>query len=448
MNRLLILLLIFLASCTAKKEAAKYELLPDWIKQKPIVSGYYVGIGSAKKIGTQSQYESSARQDALADLASEVSTRVSSTSVLQSIETDYGIIESFNQRIEVSTSEYLEGFEPVDYYEDEDAYWICFKVSKSEFQERKMQKKHEALAAAILKYDAGQKELIEKRPRESLTFFLQGLAAISSYLSEDTETEYRGSSIDIGNELYSSIELIVSSLSIKSELTEISVKRGGAYNGDLLFTVGFNDQAVHGIPVSFSFTGGYLKKDQDVSNVNGIVELQTGKVSSGNMAEEISAVIDLKDISRKAVDDLFIRGLISKRKMEPAIIKVKIESSTIALVIEPNTCIISDCAKIRNVFDNNTIKEGFKVEDKSLADHVFELGINYTDGSSAGGLTSIFLSGKLTLSDHNNKTLWIKDIEAIKGVGQNKEDAKSKAFETFLTSFERIYFPQGLDNIR
>ncbi|MEZ5197227.1 MAG: LPP20 family lipoprotein [Bacteroidales bacterium] len=247
----MIFLLVVLFSCTAKKEAAKFELLPDWVKQKPIISDCYVGVGSAKKIGTAAQYKQNARQDALADLASEVSTRVSSTSVLHSIETDYGIVENFNQRIEVSTSEYLEGFEPVDVYEDEDAYWIYFKVSKAEFQEKKMQKKQDALSAAVLKYEAGQKELNENKPRESLTFFLQGLAAITNYLSEDTKTDYKGSSIDIGNELYASVDFIVNGLSIKGEISEITIKRGSSYNGDLLFKVEFNERPAQAIPVNF-----------------------------------------------------------------------------------------------------------------------------------------------------------------------------------------------------
>lgn len=447
MNRYLIYLLVFLVSCTAKKEAVKYEMLPDWVKQKPIISDYYVGVGSSKKIGTPAQNKQNARQDALADLASEVSIRVSSTSVLQTIETESGVVEEYKQRIEVSTSEYLEGFEPVDIYEDEDSYWIYFKVGQAEFHEKKMRKKQEVLSAAVLKYEAGQKELNENKPRESLTFFLQGLAAISNYLLEDTKTNYKGSPIDIGNELYASVDQVVSGLSLKSELNEITVKRGSSYNEDLLFNVGFNENPAQSIPVNFSFTGGHLKKDMDLSDANGFVELQTGNVTSGNQLEKISAVIDLKYIAQKAVDDLFIRGLITKRKMEPAIIDVNIEALSMALTFDEATCPILDCKRIQNVFEKNAIKEGYKQEDKSISDYVFEVKLNYTDGNSAGGLTSVFLNGKLTLFDQAKKTLWIKDIDAIKGVGHNKEEAKSKAYETFLNSFDKVYFQQGLDVI-
>lgn len=448
MNRLLIVLMVFLSSCAAKKEAARFEMQPDWVKQKPIISGYYVGVGSAKKIGTAYQYKQNARKDALADLASEVSTKVNSTSVLHSIETDYGIVENYNQRIEISTSEYLEGFEPIDFYEDEGSYWIYFKVDKAEFHKMKKQKKQAALSVAALKYKAGLKELEENDPRESLTFFLQGLTAISAYLSEDTKTEYEGSSIDIGNELYSSIDQVITGLSIGAKQTSITIKRGGSFSNDLFFFVNFNDKPVYGIPVNFSFTGGYLKKDEDVSDFDGRVELQIGKVNSGNGSEQISATMDLKDIARKAVGDLFIRGLISKRKTEPAIVTVYIEPSTLSIQLDENTCALSDCSKVKSLFDKNAINEGFVLKDMDQADYVFEVNLNYKPGASAGGLSSVFLHGKILVRDQANKTYWVKELNNIKGVGKNEKEAKTKAFDSFLVSFDKIYFQQGVGSIK
>ena len=45
-----IVLMVLLSACAAKKQAAEFEAQPFWMKQKPIIPGYYVGIGSAKKL--------------------------------------------------------------------------------------------------------------------------------------------------------------------------------------------------------------------------------------------------------------------------------------------------------------------------------------------------------------------------------------------------------------
>ena len=82
--------LIGLSSCAAKKRSAEFEAQTVWVKQKPNIPGYYSGVGSAKKTRLPAAYMEKSKQDALADLAAEVSVQIRSTSVLHTIETAYG----------------------------------------------------------------------------------------------------------------------------------------------------------------------------------------------------------------------------------------------------------------------------------------------------------------------------------------------------------------------
>ncbi|MFC2152769.1 LPP20 family lipoprotein, partial [Bacteroidota bacterium] len=304
---LIIIIALLLSSCAAKKQAAEFEAQPDWVKQKPNIPGYYIGISSVKKIGTSAQYIAKARQEALTDLAESVSSNVSSTSVLHSIETEYGFAESFDQKIQVSTDDYLEGFDPVDSYENESSYWIYYKIAKSTYHEMKEKKKQEAVATALAKYQSGLQEQKVNKPKEALAFYLQGLQAIKRYLSEETPTILNGNTIDIGNELYSSASDILNSLAIESAINEIKVKRGESFKNSLEFTTTYKGKPVQGIPVEFSYTGGYLKKDRQNSDINGFVQLEPEVLYSRNTKEQITASINLKDLAQKAVDDLFIR---------------------------------------------------------------------------------------------------------------------------------------------
>ncbi|MBN2173853.1 MAG: LPP20 family lipoprotein [Bacteroidales bacterium] len=440
-------LIVLLASCAAKKKAAEFAMQPEWIKQKPIIPGYYVGVGSTKKVGTSAQYIASARKDALADLAAEVSVQVSSTSVLHTIETQYGHSETFSQRIETSTSDYLEGFEPVESYENEDSYWVYFRVSKETYQEMKAKKKMEALAAAMAKFESGLSAEQTNKPVEALTFYLQGLQAIKGYMQEETAMERNGKLLDIGNELFSSFNRILTGLAIVAATSQIEVKRGEKDTPELNFSLLFNDSPVQGVPVEFKYSGGFFRQGRQISDQEGLVHLQPGVIYSRNKKETIEAVIDLKDIAQKAVDDLFIRGLLAKRSIDPATVTVVIVQPALSVNIL-NDCGDFNCDQIRKDFSEISFREGYDIQPAEKADYIFSLNFSTKPGESAGGLTSVYLDADLIMKDAHNKNLWVKKINQIKGIGKNLQEAGSNAFDELVSSLDRIYFKQGMEQLK
>jgi hypothetical protein len=449
MQRYLLILFVVLVSCTAKKEAAEIEAQkPDWVKQKPYITGYYTGVAAVKKIGTSAEYIAKARQAALADMAEEISSTISSTSVLHTVETQYGKSETFDQRIEVSADDYFEGFEPVDFYETPDSYWVYFKINKSTYHEMKEKRKQEAIASALAKYQSGLTEQNTNKPKEAFSFYLQGLQAIKQYLNEETPTEYNGKTVDIGNELYSAANQILSLLEIKSDITEISVKRGSAYEKAISYKVLYKNKPVQGIPVEFSFTGKYLKKDRMTSDANGIVQFEPETINTKNSKEQLSAILNLKDLTQKAVDDPFIRGLILKRSLKPAIVVVNVLSPTVVLIIAEKTCTDNECERIQSLFSQNINQSGYKQGTKTDADFKVDLFYTIKPGESAGGLTSVYITGDLKITDKSNNIIWTRQTEAIKGVGRDNIEATTKAFNEFCNALDRKFFKQAIEALK
>ena len=428
---LVVFLLIFLVSCATKKQVAEFEALPDWVKQKPILPGYYVGIASVKKVGTTAQYTAKARRQALADLAESVSSTVSSTSVLHAIETQYGFSETFNQKIEITTSDYLEGFEPVDAYDTEDSYWVYYKIDKRTYHEMKEKKKQEAIAAALSKYQSGTEQDQKNNPKEAIAFYLQGLQALKQYLNEDNPAIYNNQPIDIGNELFSSINKLLNNLKIGAERSGVIVKRRESFKDQLEFLITYRGQPVHGIPVSFSFSGGYLKTDQQVSGESGKVSLEPFSVYSKNKDEQITAAIDLKTLAQQSVDDLFIRGIIQQHDIQPAIVDIKIMDPTIALHLGKNSYSNNQYNKVTTLFVQNADQFGFSTLSESNTDYLLEMDIHYQPGERAGGLVSVYLSAQLMLKNQRGQTIWSKQTENIKGVGYSNDEARNISFEEF-----------------
>ncbi len=437
-----------LSACAAKKRAAEMEARPAWVKQKPVVPGYFTGVGAAKKTGTRTEYTERARRDALADLAGEISVQVSASSVLRTIETEYGKSNLYNQRIEITTDDYLEGFEPVDSYEDETTYWVYYRIDKTTYYANKARRKQEALANAKAKFIAGQQAAGSHSPGEALSFYLQGLTAIKAFLGEETPVKLDGQTEDIGNKLFTSLNGLLSALEIKPLTKEVTVKRGQKPDHPLQFEVTYNGRPVKNIPVIFKFSGGYLVSNKALTDENGRVSALTGKIRSKNSSEQLTAVIDLAGIAQKATDDLFIRSLPDYGKAEKAVIRINIARPGVSLHFENSFCANNDCAAIIKLFEKDLLREGFVFVQVPAADYNFVLDLKYTAGETAGGLTSVYLSGSLNVFDENAKLVWSKNITPAKGVGSSRREAREKAFATLLKNLDLIYFRQGLNAIQ
>lgn len=444
---ILLFVFIMFSSCAAKKRAVEFENQPSWVKQKPVITGYFVGVGSAKKVGIPAEYIEKTRQDALADLASEVSVNVSTLSVLHTIETQYGNTNFFDQRIEIEAADYLEGFEPVEKYENDVSYWVYYRIKKSTYYDAKEKKKKAAIANAKAKYLAGSESQKLLNPREAITYYLQGLSSIKQYLGEETPIELFGKKTDIGNKLFSTLNSALSSFSIKPVMKKVVATHGLRPSQNPQFIVNFKGEHAVGIPVSANYSGGYLNNNSLITDQEGKITVDPGNIHSKNKQEQINASINFVDIANKATDDLFIRGLINNFIVESTPVVIDISMPNLAISIGENFCETNNCESIIILFEKNALKSGYLIDKSDFADYTFQLELQYVDGEKAGGMTSVYLKGNMKLLNSKNDLIWAKKINPIKGVDLSIKKAKEEAFTTLLKNLNLIYFRQGIEEI-
>lgn len=442
MKRYIIILSLFIVSCTGSKKATEEDLRPDWVKQKPIVTGYYVGIGRANKVGTTPEYNAKARENALTDMAGDISSAVSATSVLHKIEDKYGITESFSERIEINSEDYFAGFDPVDSYETEIYYWVYYRIKKSTYHEMKEKKKQSAISNGKSKYLSATEELQKGNAKEAIVFSLQGLQAIKEYLAEETTVHVKNKKTDLGNALYSFLSNTLKNLSIQSLQESVKVVRNENNSKHIYFKTLYKSQPASAIPINFKYSGGFLKTDRISSDANGQAALELGIIRSKNNSENITASIDLKEIAFQSVDDLFIRGIINNFTPPKTIVDIKIEPPAIALSFNSSPCKTDDCSRIASSFSKMAFQNGYKEEQH--ADYIVKLSYKYQQGESAGNLTSSIITGKISLT-RNGNLIWQKELSDIKGVAQSYQQAKREAFNELVNILNRRYFGQLFD---
>lgn len=330
-NILFYLLLFSLASCGGLKQVS-LENMPSWLREHPSSSEYFVGVGSAQKLGTPDTYMKAAKESALADMSQYISVNLTSVSTSNILESNDELHESFQQDVKARSSEIFEGVELVDQFDDGVNYHSYFRISKAEFFRLKEERKQKALSLGLSYYIQAKEQERDGNLSIALSLYVKVLNSIVYYLNESTMINNEGKDVELAYEARNSFDRLALSLSINSLNNSIEIKRGASVkDAKLTFVVEYNANAVIDIPVSFKYSGGYLRQNHDLSDNNGEVSTSIQKMDSNNRIEKIEAELDLQDIVYKSSDDLFIRKLFASYPRKSSSISIKIKDPSILL---------------------------------------------------------------------------------------------------------------------
>ena len=446
MRYILPFLLLFLLGCAASEKAEDVTPAPGWVRNRPVVEGHYIGIGSARKVGMKHEYVAEARKNALQDMASQISSRVNSTSVLHTIEDAYGVSESYSERIEIESDSYLKGFEPVDYYESQGQYWVYYRISKDAYRNNELERREKALTSALEKYRSARSEEDSGHPMEAMASCLQGLEVLKGFLGEDLTVQARKDTMDVGRQLLKVLREAASGLSLTPMDQQVKVKRGSSLPCALEFKVTYKDQSVPDVPVTLEYSGGYLKSSLKRTNKKGLVAVQPGRLTSGRVLESVEATVDHESIAVEAVSDVFTRSILKKMPAAKATFDIHILSPLLAVQVSSQADMPDYEEKIRELCRRKAAAYHLTpaAPDQS---HDYSLHISYrfNKGESAGSLTSVYLSAELRLAGKNGNVIARSDIREIKDVGHSLKEAREKAFHSFTIRLSRRSLDQLLD---
>ncbi|NNC82273.1 MAG: LPP20 family lipoprotein [Flavobacteriales bacterium] len=145
---------LILVACGSQKEmvtSLEEQMIdaPFWVTDRPISSFEYIGIGKASKRGAPEEYQAIARRNALNDMATEIDVTVTSNSLLHTLERNDMLTESFSESIITRSNLRLEGFEVTDDYQNEEYYWVYYRLDKQLYEQIKAQRKQEAMERAF-----------------------------------------------------------------------------------------------------------------------------------------------------------------------------------------------------------------------------------------------------------------------------------------------------------
>ena len=446
MKYIYLFLLPFVFSCGVKKTASiePMPVAPNWVQQKPIENFYYSGIGMAVKSGNN--YQAIAKNNALNDLASEISVQINSTSVLYQVESNEQFREDFRANTRLSSIENIEGFELVDSFENGREFWVYYRLSKSEYLALKKAREEKAISRALDLYSTAKEFRLNTQYDDALIYGVKSIEAIKAYLGEGLKVDYDGEEIYLGNELFSFISETVNDINIRPVLGDFEITRGQTPDPtQLAFSVSTEKfSSLTDIPIYFYYSGQRIKNNEHYSDYNGMVSYPLGKITSLNPREYLQANLNLVGLSKEATEDPFVRKLIAKISGSDARINLTIKKPLVYIKsLELNFNDTLSSKVLATTFKKEFLESSFQVTSNlENADYLLDLSSNTDKISSSGGFFSASLNANIKFYDNRLNLLYTYQINNLKGVQLDYDKAGKDAYQKASEQIEKLIFRQ------
>ncbi len=428
-----LLLLICLLSQINLLHAKK---TPDWVTNRPIDNEFYIGIGHASKVKGVNDHIEKATSEALKNLASEITVNISGEVVSSMIEKSGILEEELKSKIRSTTEAELEGYELVEQWQDKKSYWIYYRLSKVKYQLAREEKISNSVSLALDLFSQAKKSEQNKEYDKALLMFLQSLKPIEKYIGETLETKYLGQSIYLNNEIYLSIQNILSNIELKPVTNNINAKRNKSVMQPVEVTAFYHDTeqgCISNLPILFSFKRGEGDLIKNVkTNMNGIASSKISKITSSEKMQILNAELDISKLIDQDSTSFVYQNILKTFPMPSARIILNVTGLLIFIESEEiNLGAELDVLHIEPKIKENLSEKGFSfTDDKSKSDIYITIKARSREGSEMFGMYSTFVDVTVSaLEMSSGEEIYKNVFNNISGQGLSAEKAGLKAFE-------------------
>lgn len=433
---------------------------PSWVTKRPIDKAYFIGIGVVKKSNSK-EYIQSAKNNALNDLSSEITVNISSELVDISIE-KYGMNnDEIRSEIHTTTKADLEGYELVDTWENDYEYWVYYRLSKSLYQTQIELKKENSINLSLdLFKKAKEKEQNWATKgatiNSAIEYYVQALKPLESYYGDPLETFYDGKKIFLQNEIFTSLQWILSKIKLKAVTPKLDVKVGNSIENKLQVSATFfsdgKEVSVTNLPISFHFIKGNGELVKTINtNSKGVANGQIISISPLEKLQMIKCSLDLTQYISEDNPSYYLLNTL-KNINTPT-------SKFIINVIGPSVYLESYESNLGNLLS-------VKIIEPKIKNYLTEKGYSFTDGiASADAMISInsesregseiygqyvtFVDVTISVMDMNSgEEIYKNSIQNKKGIQLSFEKAGLKAYQDVSKEIGSNIIPEILEAMK
>lgn len=456
MNRIFLVAIIFFGcSPSLTNTSLKTDLQnprPPWLSAKPVQDQYYIGIGHSAKDGINN-YIQSAKKSALEDIISEIKVTVSSTSILSQIDANKEFQERYEQIIKTTATDELEEFEQVDAWEDDQNYWIYYRLSKQRYREIKEEQKRNAVTLALDFFTKAKQSERAGEDVQALGFYFKGFGAIEKYLAEPIRLEYEGKEILLTNEIYASIQQLLDKIQLVASPVEIMLNRRVTQSSETVIVSAVyknSKKPIPDLPLKAYFEKGAGDVFPDYkTDGTGQSKILLTKISSKDIEQTVAVKINMLSFAGENASPIY--ALVAERMVVPKVnILLKVQRPIVYITsMEKTLGVNKSNEQITNRVKNFLTNSGFEFTDnRSKAELWMDINANSEKGAVSGSIYITYVTAVIrVVTLEANKEIYATTLDRIKGYSLDYERSSQEAYNKSLELLEKEKLPELLNAI-
>ncbi|MCW3788042.1 LPP20 family lipoprotein [Plebeiibacterium sediminum] len=434
---------------------------PDWVKQRPNDSSYYIGIANAIKHEGEVTYRTETRNKALKQLSSEIKVNISSNSILHQFEDNYQVKEQFESKTYESIEATLEGYE-VFTWENNKEYWVMMRLSKEKYALNKKLKLDNAKKISATYYYSGKKAVDNGEIYQGLLTYIQAIKAIKNHVGEDLSYKDIDGSLNLGVDIFNGIQEGLKKINLEPGKDAYTVQFSKELTVPLsLQAFYFNKTGektpIANLPLQFSFTKGEGDlSSSGLTNNNGEANCDVNRFISKRKSQEITAKFDANKLYNSEDDEtkVLLHAFFYDEFLPSARFNIELQKSSAYLILNevvfgetPNTKTFSNMmrAELAQSYFNIT-------NDKNNADFIVKINSNFIAGDEKKGkgyaLYIVFVEFNLSIIDNKTQMeIFADGFSDLKGMlpgsyehalKNARQKAENKIIEDILPKMEQV----------
>ena len=425
---------------------------PDWVSRKPVSNAYYLGVGYSKK-NTNENYVQSSKQNALDDMISEIKVNISSVSVLNQMDNSEGFSEQYESIIKTTANDDIEGYELFDSWEDEEQYWVYYRLSKAKYRKQKAEKKRNAVDLAADNYIKANQHVRDGDITSGLTLYINGLYKMAPYLGQSDRTLVEGDSILLGNALYNAIQNTLNDIVITSIKDEYSINRrlDKDESIDVFVKTKRKNLGIEDFPlkVSFSVGDGSIHPEY-ITNSKGSASVVLSSIRSKEAKQVITVIPDVEKLATSEEDKTKYKLLLQGLRLPQKELHFQINKPVVYLEsIEKKLGETTNSGQIADKMKQVLSSEGFilgRIKDK--ADLWIEVLSDTDKGKASGSIYITYFNLNINVIDiTTGAEIHHARIDRLKAYSLDYERSSQSGYDKAVKMLENETMPQLIEEI-
>ena len=267
---------------------------PVWVTSHPISEKEYIGIGMAPLSDTD--YMKKATQNALADIASQISMKLENSSFLHVVDVDGKARDMIEDKIQGSMVAWLEGQELKETYQSDENYYVYYSLDKKVFARNSESRRKQAIRMGMDYLKKGQEAEEMMNLAQAVQLYGKGLEAVEPWVFMDLVNN----GVNVPTELYHAFVNVFSNMAITTNVVQVEGEAFKAISTPLAGCLSKNGIVVPSVKLKASFvTGGGAVSEPMETDHTGTAEFYVTNITSKENFQEL----------RISIDDSFIQAL-------------------------------------------------------------------------------------------------------------------------------------------